>query len=157
MNLIHSHGEIIIHSDLRNVFEYFSNPENDKSWRKEINGALMNSKPQKGAVFTEDSRLSKKVTSNILKFVCIEFIEYRKAVYETIPGSDFYQKSTREIENVSENTCKVLYTISFDKNIVKHGLGFNLPTFLINAVVKRDMTKYLSELKRILEQSRKNK
>lgn len=55
-------------------------------------------------------------------------------------------------EPVAANESRVTYSIEFDKSIVKHGLGFGLPTFMISMVARTDMKKYLQKLKGILEE-----
>jgi hypothetical protein len=72
-------------------------------------------------------------------------------VYQTLPASKFFLESNRQVEAVSPNETRVLYHITFDKKIVKQGLGFNLPTFIIYLVAKTDMKKYLTKLKSVIE------
>lgn len=136
-----------INKPIEEVFNFISNLENDKIWRKEINHTSMNSKPQLNARATENSFLSKRVPNHILELQCIAFEENKKIVYETVFGSKFYLKSTREVESVSANETKFTYTLEFDTSVVKHGLGFSLPTFLVKMVAKGDMKKYLLELR----------
>jgi len=111
----------------------------------------MTSKPQIGALAIEDSFLSKKTPSNVLKLKCVEFIQDQKIVYETLPDAQFYLLSVRQVETISENKCRVTYNIEFDKNIVKHGLSFGLPKVIIDIVVKRDIKKYLKMLRTVVE------
>ena len=144
-------GFISISADHRTVFDYISNLSNDKFWRKEINSTTMNSKPQINALAAENSYLSKRVPDNMLLLVCSEFVENKKVVYQTLPDSKFFLKSLRMVESVSENETKVTYTIAFDQRIVIHGLGFSLPTLLVQLVAKHDMKKYLAALKTLLE------
>jgi hypothetical protein len=70
-----------------------------------------------------------------------------KVVYETVPQSKFYLKSIRQVEAVSLNETKVTYTVVFDKGIVKQGLGFNLPTFIVNLVAGTRPKKIPGQIK----------
>lgn len=151
MNLIYASGTITICTDHQTLFEYISNLENDKFWRKEINFTTMSSLPELGVLATEDSFLSKKVPNHILSLKCIEFQNNSCIVYETSPKSKFYLKSTRKVETISKKESRLIYTIEFDASVVKHGLGIGLPKFLIEFVTKSDMKKYLKKLKVILE------
>jgi hypothetical protein len=144
---------ITISTDLKTVFDYISNLENDKFWRKEINDTTMATKPQLNARATESSYLSKRAPNNILQLICTDYLENKQIVYQTIPDSKFYLKSDRQVEAISQNETRVIYNIEFDKSIVKHGLGFNLPSLIINVVAKADMKKYLKRLKNVLEEN----
>jgi hypothetical protein len=53
-------GQIDILSQDKVVFNYISNLENDRFWRKEINSTTMTSKPQVGVLAIEDSFLQRK-------------------------------------------------------------------------------------------------
>ena len=142
---------ITIYKDSKTVFDYISNLENDKFWRKEINSTTMSTKPQLNALAVESSFLSKRVPGNILNLICTEFSENKKIVYQTLPDSKFFIKSIREVEAISQNESRVIYSITFDKSIAKHGLGFSLPSFIIKWAANNDMKKYLAKLKTILE------
>ena len=144
-------GKIRIAKDSQTVFNFISNLENDKFWRKEINSSKMTMKPQVNARTTENSYLSKRVPNNILNLICTEYIENQKVIYQTMPDSKFFLKSVRIIDPISQNETMFLYTIEFDKNIVKHALGFRLPIFIINLVAKNDMKKYLAKVKTFIE------
>ncbi|GGD80775.1 hypothetical protein GCM10011514_51130 [Emticicia aquatilis] len=144
-------NSIIIAKAIKSVFEFISNLENDKLWRKEINNTTMSSKPQINALAIENSFLSKRVPNHILQLKCTEFSENKQVIYQTLPDSPFFLKSDRRVEFISFNETKVIYGIEFDKNIVRHGLGFTLPTFIINWVTKTDMQKYLTKLKAVIE------
>jgi len=151
MAIIFTSDTINISTDYKTVFEYISNLENDRFWRKEINSTTMSSKPQTGVMATENSFLSKRVPNNVLILKCIELLENKHIVYQTLSDSKFYLKSVRKVESISENESKVTYTIEFDNSIVKHGLGIGLPKFIIDMVTKSDMKKYLKKLKAVLE------
>jgi hypothetical protein len=92
----------------------------------------------------------------VLQLKCIGFIQDQKIAYETLPHAQFYLLSVKQVETISENKCRVTYNIEFDKNIVKHGLGFGLPKFIIDIVVKRDINKYLKKLKAVIEIQNQN-
>ena len=142
---------ITIYKSSQTVFNFIADLQNDKQWRKEINGTTMQGTPQLGARDEEDSFLSKRTPSHVLQLVCTAFTQNQQVVYETVPQSKFYLKSIRQVEAVSLNETKVTYTITFDKGIVKQGLGFNLPTFIVNLVAGTDLKKYLAKLKQVLE------
>lgn len=144
-------GEITISNNAESTFQYISNLKNDPFWRKEINGTEMTSLPQLHARARESSYLSKKQPANVLELECIAFIDQQKIVYQTLSTSPFYLKSTREVKAISANETQFKYSIIFDKNIVKHGLGFSLPSFIIKMAAQSDMKKYLKKLKEILE------
>jgi hypothetical protein len=149
--IIKATGTITILANSKTVFEYLSNLENDKFWRKEINATSMKTKPQIHALATEDAFLSKRRPNNILNLICTQYSEHERVVYQTMSDSKFFLKSDRQVEPISPNETTVIYSIEFDKSIVKHGLGFTLPTFIVNFVTKRDMKKYLSQLKTVIE------
>jgi hypothetical protein len=142
---------VIISTDYKAVFEYIANLENDKFWRNEINSTKMTSRPKLNALAIESSYLSKRVPNHILQLVCTDFQENSRIIYQTVPESAFYLKSIREVEAISSTQTKVTYTIAFDKSVVKYGLGFSLPTFLVKFVAKSDMVKYLRQLKKNIE------
>lgn len=151
MIFINTSKKVQIFSDHKTVFDYVSNLENDKFWRKEVNSTTMDCKPQIGSVAIEDSFLSKKTPSNVLNLKCIKFIKNEKIIYQTLTDSSFFLKTIRQVEPITENRSLVTYTIKFDKSIVKHGLGFSLPKFIIYLITKRNMRIYLQNLKSILE------
>lgn len=152
---IQASATISINRDIKTVFDFISNLENDKLWRKEINSTSMSSKPQINVIATEDSFLSKRVPNHILQLKCIDFITEKKVIYQTLENSPFFLKSIRQVEFISPSQTNVTYHIEFDKRIVKHGLGFTLPTFIINWVTKTDMKKYLLNLKSVIEETLK--
>lgn len=53
-------GQIHIYANHKVVFDYFSNLEHDRFWRKEIISTTMTGKPHVGVLATEDSFLSKE-------------------------------------------------------------------------------------------------
>ncbi|WP_435354943.1 hypothetical protein [Emticicia sp. SJ17W-69] len=150
---IQASAKININRDIKTVFDFISNLENDKLWRKEINSTSMSSKPQINVIATEDSFLSKRVPNQILHLKCIDFLTEKQVIYQTLENSPFFLKSTRQVEFISPMQTNVNYSIEFDKSIVKHGIGFTLPTFIINWVTKTDMKKYLVKLKSVIEET----
>ncbi len=134
------------------VFKYLSNYTNDSKWRKEINRVKINTDlVKKGTLITEESFLSRRVPNYVSKLQCLDFQENNLVVSETIPGNTFWAKNTRMVEHLPNNSTKVTYRLQFDRNIVKHGLGFNLPKFLVNFYTLSTMKKYLGVLKNNLE------
>ncbi len=144
-------GSIIISRDAKYVFNFISNLENDKLWRKEINFTEMSAAPQLNVTATESSYLSKRAPNNILNLICTAFTKDKQIVFKTLHNSDFFLESIRKVETVSANETRFNYSIKFSRNIVKHGLGFNLPCFIIRFAATSDMKKYLARLKAILE------
>jgi hypothetical protein len=128
---IQTKGQIIINKNASTVFAFIANLTNDALWRKEINETKMNGSAQLGAIAHESSFLSKRVPANILELVCSEFNFNESITYTTLPSSPFYLQSIRKVEVINEESCLLIYEITFDKSIVKHGLGFGLPGFLI--------------------------
>ena len=144
-------GCITVLRDIKTVFDFIANLENDKLWRKEINSTIMTAKPQVNVQAIENSYLSKRTPNHSLNLICTAYLGNKQIVYETLPDSNFFLKSDRQVEAISQNETRILYGITFDKKIVKHGLGFNLPAFIIYLVAKADMKKYLTKLKTIVE------
>jgi hypothetical protein len=148
---IQTKGQIIINKNASTVFAFVANLTNDALWRKEINETKMNGPAQLGAIAHESSFLSKRVPANILELVCTEFNFNESIIYTTVPSSPFYLQSMRKVVVINEESCTFIYEITFDESIVKHGLGFGLPAFLIKMVAQADMKKYLSTLKGAIE------
>lgn len=148
---IQTKGQIIINKNLATVFAFIANLENDKLWRKEINETKMNGPVQLGVLAKESSFLSKRVPANILEFACKDYKLNESVTYTTLPSSTFYLQSIRKVQAINANSCLFIYEIIFDKHIVKHGLGFGLPVFLIKMVAQQDMKKYLLQLQELIE------
>lgn len=153
--LIQTHGQIILQKNVADVFAFIANLENDSEWRKEINETKMNGPAQLGAMAKESSFLSKRVPANILELSCTQYHLNEHITYTTLPSSSFYLQSTRKVEPLNEHSCRFIYEIKFDKAIVKHGLGFGLPSFLISLVAQKDMKTYLAKLKEVMEHQNK--
>jgi hypothetical protein len=144
-------GAITISKDQKEVFEFVSNLENDYLWRKEINCTKMSSNPRLNAMATEDSYLSKRVPHFLMDLICTEYTDHCKIIYQTVPHANFFLRSIREVRAASQKSTTVIYLLTFDKNIVKHGLGFSLPIFVIRMAAKRNLKRYLCKLKEVLE------
>lgn len=144
-------GSININSNYKTVFAFLANLENDKLWRKEINFTKVSGMPGIGVKATESSFLSKRTPNHMLELICTDFTENQKIEYKTSPDSECFLWSQRHVETLSADMTKVTYSLKFSKNIVKRGLGFNLPNFIIRMAAQSDMKKYLAKLKTILE------
>jgi len=144
-------GSIIINRDASSVFRFFADPANDHLWRSEISRVIVHGKLQRGVKTSEYSRLSPSLPDHLLRFECVKFKQVSAAVFETIPGSQFYQRSEREVLPLSAMRTKVIYSLDFDRSIVKFALGFPLPVFIIKWKAQRDARKYLEQLRRELE------
>ncbi len=149
--IIITKGTIVVNKKAENVFDFFANPSNDKLWRTEINRTILNGTLGIGSLVSEYSYLSKKAPNNLIELECKVFEKDKIAVYETLENADFYLKTQRQVKSVSSNSTEVIYTLCFDKGIVKFALGFGLPKFIISLKAKSDMKKYLRQLKTKLE------
>jgi hypothetical protein len=149
--LIKTTGTILVNKSVRSVFDFFANPSNDKLWRTEINQSKLDGALQLGVTVSEYSYLSKKVPNNLLELKCVQFDKNKIAIFETPGNAKFYLKSQRQVKPVSVNTTEIIYTLYFDKSIVKFALGFSLPKFIVSMKANSDMKKYLRKLKTELE------
>ena len=59
--------------------------------------------------------------------------------------------NSRSVKETAPGTTRFTYFITFDAAIVKFGLGFKLPLFLVKFYTRRTMDSYLAKLKSILE------
>lgn len=134
------------------VFEYLSNYTNDVYWRKEINNVTMDTDTVgKGTVITESSLLSAKVPDHTTTLQCIDFKPYLLIKSESTPAAAFWSANTRTVEALSSDITKVTYRLQFDMAVVKFGLGFSLPKFIVHIYTKQTMKKYLGVLKQLVE------
>ena len=145
--------KVLILKDANTVFNYLSDFRNDKFWRKEVNETQLNTKEmQLNAIITEDSFLSKKVPHYISVLTCTELTPNQLIVCETVPETKFKAKSTRQtIALPNKNQTKVIYRLQFELAIVKFGLGFALPKFIVQWYSLQIMKQYLAKLKGNLE------
>jgi hypothetical protein len=150
-DLIHVSRSIQIQKDATEVFAFVADMRNDPLWRKEINKTVASGNPQQGIKIEEDSFLSGRTPNHILHLECTLFEAGSRVIYQTVAESPLYLQSIREVNSVAPGITTVTYTISFDKGIVKKGIGFNLPALVIRYVTHTDMVKYLRKLKAILE------
>jgi len=135
------------------VFQFFADPANDPLWRSEINRVVVHGTLQRGVKISEYSKLSGKLPDHLLHFECVDFAENAAIIFETVPGSAFYQRSERNTEALSNGTTRVCYKVSFDRSIVKFALGITLPQFVITWKARNDGRKYLRKLRSALETS----
>lgn len=149
--LINASGKILIDRNIEVVFDFFSNPRNDRFWRTEINKCSLDGPLQSGVTVSEYSNLSRKASNNLLELKCIQFEKNNTAVFETTADSRFYLKSQRTVRSVSEELTEIMYKIDFDKSIVKFAIGFSLPDFIVRLKAGKDVRKYLQQLKKRLE------
>jgi hypothetical protein len=152
-NLIDLTVSININKDHKTVFDYFSDYRNDIHWRKEITKVLVDTgRVDLGSLTTETSALSKKVPAYTAILKCIDFIPHKLITNETTAQSAFYSKNSRTVEATANNNTKLTYQLQFDKDIVKYGLGFQLPKILVCFYTRQTMKSYLAVLKKIVEQ-----
>lgn len=143
---------VVISANIAVVFDFVANLENDRLWRTEISATTTNRKQGLEAVGVEESFLSKRVPCHRQTLACVAYQKNAQVTYQTMPEAQFFLRSSRQVESVSPTETRVVYHLDFDKNLVKHGLGFSLPTLLVRLVAKRDMKKYLTQLKRHIEE-----
>lgn len=154
--LIDITSSIIISKNHKSVFDYFSNFENDKFWRQEVNDTNINTETMGvNTLITQGSFLSKKVPNHISKLKCTDFQPYQQIICETTDRNDYWLKTTRQTEPLSNDSTKVIYRIEFDGDVVKHGLGFSLPKIIVSFYTKLTMKKYLAVLKKNVEEQYK--
>ena len=145
-------SSIIINKDVHSVFSYVADLRLDKNWRKEINDTtLSTASPELSSIATESTFLSKKVPDNKIKLKCTIYQQDDLVVHESLPDEPLYLMNSRQVEPMPDNTTRLTYTIEFDTAIVKFGIGFNLPLFLLKYYTTQTMNKYLRQLKQILE------
>ncbi len=145
-------GTIEVDKDYITVFNYISNYANDKFWRKPINETVIKKNPiEMGSLITENIFLSRKIPSYISNYNCVEYIPNKSVEIETVPEDKFWSKNTRDVEAINGSSCRITYRYQVDTGIVKHGLGFSLPTFLVYMYTNIEMKMYLKALKKILE------
>lgn len=149
--LIKTRGSILVNKKAESVFDFFANPSNDNLWRTEINKSTLDGPLQVGVTVYEYSYLSKKVPNNLIELKCVQYDKNKLAIFETPDTANFYLRSNRQLQAISDNTIEIIYMLEFDFNLVKYALGFALPKFIVSLKAKSDMKKYLNRLKTILE------
>ncbi len=143
--------ELEVRCNIDQAFTFFCNPANDHLWRKEINKTIVEGALQVGTLVYEYSNLSKKQPDNLRQLRCTEWVKNNHAIYESVPGADFYLKSQRKVALIKPGITRLEYELEFDTAIVKFALGFSLPQFIISVKARSDMKKYMQQLKLILE------
>ncbi|TAF76118.1 MAG: hypothetical protein EAZ53_04245 [Bacteroidetes bacterium] len=151
--IIKTTGTVLVTQKAENVFNYFANPSNDNLWRSEINKSTLNGPLQLEVKVSEYSYLSKKIPNNLIELKCIHFDKNNLAIFETSNSAQFYLKTERNVKAISNNITEIIYSITFDIEIVKYALGFTLPKFIVSWKANSDMKKYLLQLKTILEKN----
>lgn len=145
-------SSIVIHKDIDSVFSYISDLRQDKNWRKEINETTLSTPgPALNSIATESSFLSKRVPDNKIKLQCVSYQSNNIIVHHSLPDERFSLMNSRQVEAMPDGQTRFIYEIAFDVNIVKHGLGFALPAFLVKYYTAQTMNKYLKKLKQVLE------
>lgn len=99
----------------------------------------------------EDSFLSKRVPHYRKELQCTQFEPNASVTWETLPDNLYFLRSTRTVAPAAGGQSKITYRIEFDKAVVKHGLGFSLPAFLVTYVTRKAMRQYLRQLQQVLE------
>ena len=134
------------------VFDFLANYTNDPRWRAEIKDVQLSTPAIKEkTVITEVSFLSKKVPKHVSVLQCVTLQPGRLVTSETTADSPFWSRNTRSVEPLAGDRTQVTYRLQFDPAVVKHGLGFGLPRFVVHLYTKATMKKYLAALKILLE------
>lgn len=149
--LIKTTGAILVNKKVDTVFDFFTNPSNDKLWRTEINQSTLDGTMQLGVRISEYSYLSKKAPNNLIELKCVQYDKNELAIFETLDNAKFYIRSQRQVKAISDNKTEIIYTLEFDIDLVKFALGFVLPKFIISFKAGRDLKKYLRQLKTQLD------
>jgi hypothetical protein len=149
--LVKATGTILVNKSVESMFDIFANPSNDNLWRTEINKSIVNGALQLGVTISEYSYLSKKAPNNLIELKCIVYNNNKFAIFETLDNAQFYLRSERYVKAISDNITEVIYTLTFDIDIVKYALGFTLPKFIVSLKANSDMKKYLRQLKTKLD------
>lgn len=144
-------GSILVNKSAESIFDFFANPFNDNLWRTEIHKSTIDGKLQLGATISEYAYLSKRVPNNLTVLKCVQFEQNKIATFETEETAQFYMRSIRQVNAISENTTAIIYTLYFDIDLVKYALGFALPKFIVSFKTDSDLKKYLRQLKTKLE------
>jgi len=142
---------IQIQVDCQTAFRYIADLRNDRHWRSEVRSTTRDSISGVGNVAIEESYLSQKVPSFSRQLVCSLYLKNSVVVYETANGDPYFLKSTRSFRHLADHKTEVTYLLEFDPAVVRYGLGFGLPNFIVNTVTRMAMKKYLRKLKQILE------
>jgi uncharacterized membrane protein len=143
---------IEIARNAQTVFDYLANYANDPRWRAEIRDVQLSTPAvREKTQITEVSFLSKKVPRHVSVLQCVAWQPGRAISSESTAGSPYWSRNTREVEPLPGSGTRVTYRLQFDPAVVKHGLGFGLPRFVVRFYTKATMKKYLAVLKGILE------
>lgn len=143
---------VVINCDHRKVFDFISDYRNDVHWRDEVKEtALSTEKMKQGTIITQTSYLSGKMPRYTSEAGCTVYESPEIIITETTPACSYWTKSTRQVQPASDTSATFTYRLQFDLGIVKHGLGFSLPSFLVNFYTSVTMKKYLKQLKKTLE------
>jgi len=78
---------------------------------------------------------------------CIRYEKNKLVIFETTDEAEFYLKSYREVNVISDQITEIIYSVDFDARLVRYALGFSLPEFLIYLKANLDKFKYLKKLK----------
>jgi hypothetical protein len=142
-----------IASDAPSVFAWFSDYRNDPYWRKEVRAVTLSTGSiEQGSLITEVSFLSNRVPEYVSCLRCIAFSGGKSIVSETTAESKFWARNSRSVEPLPGSRTRVIYQLQFDTAVVRHGLGFSLPVFIVKFYTRMTMKKYLAVLKKNLEQ-----
>lgn len=150
-NRVQVKGSIILKAKIDKTYHFLSNLENDRLWRKEINITTMNGPVALGVRAIESTYFSRRNPEHILQLECTHIEPNKEIRYTTVTESAYFLQSIRKVKSLSETHTQFDYEVSFDKSLVKAGIGFSLPRFIIQLGAERDMKNYLKKLKKVLE------
>lgn len=147
-----SSGEIVISKPVATVFSYLADMRNDQFWRDEVKHTTAESGPGLHCQVQQQTELNKNKPLYSASYICNKFIANEEAMYETTTDSTDWQRSIRHVQAIDASTTKVLYTVEFERNIIKHGMSVVPPSFMIDLFLTATIKKYLQQLKDKLEQ-----
>ncbi len=143
---------IEITAKAQTVFDYLANYANDPRWRAEIKDVQLSMPSvREKTLVTETSFLSKKVPRHVSTLQCVALVPGQSVTSESTAASPYWSRNVRTVEPLPGGRTQVTYRLAFDPRVVKHGLGFGLPRFIVQFYTKATMKKYLAVLKNNLE------
>jgi hypothetical protein len=144
-------GAIDINKPVNVVFSYLADMANDQHWREEVKKTTVAGIPGIGCSVAQETELSKGKPLYLAQYWCVSFRPGEEAIYETTTDSADWQRSTRKCSAINASATRVHYTVAFERNIIKKGIPFVPPSFLVSLFLKATMKKYLRNLKKQLE------
>jgi hypothetical protein len=146
-------GELVVNKPLPIVFGYFADMCNDQFWRDEVKKTTANGVPELNCLVQQATELNKSKPLYTASYVCNKFIANDTIVYETTTESEDWQRNIRKCEAINDVSTRIVYTVEFEKNIIKHGMSVVPPSFMVEMFLTTTIKKYLQQLKQRVEAS----